>query len=107
MNVSELEEAIDNAFNDIVDDNYVTIAQTAREYAISERILQKRVQRKESYYIRSFIHQRLDAAQEQLLFEYIKRLDHIGMLSTSQMIQSNANTILRRGNLLTASFEKQ
>ena len=107
MNANELEEAIDNALNDIVDDNYVTIAQTAREYAISERTLQRRVQERESYYTRSSIYQRLDAVQEQSLFEYIKRLDHIKMLSTSRMIQNNANTILRRDNLLTNSFEKQ
>ena len=107
MDASELEEAIGNALNDIADGNYVTVAQTAREYAIPERTLQRRVQGRGSYYTRPPTHQRLDAAQEQSLFEYIERLDHIGMSPTPRMIQSSANTILRRGNLLAASLEKQ
>ena len=94
MNVNELEEAICNALDDIADGNYITIAQTAREYRISERTFQRRVQERRSYYIRSLTHQRLDAVQEQSLFKYIERLDHIEMPPTPRMIQSNANTIV-------------
>ena len=89
------EEAIQSALEDIREEIYSNVAKTVVAFEISVRLLQRRVQRSESRFDRSAINKALNEAQEETLFQYIERLDRIEMSSTSEMIRSNVNYLLK------------
>ena len=95
------EETISSALDDLYEGIYLDATKTANAYDIKPRTLQRRVQGKNSYYTRSATRRALNLAQEQVLFEYIERLNQIGMSTTSEMLRSSANYILQLDDLVT------
>ena len=94
------EETILSALDDLNDEVYLDVTKIVNAYDVKPRTLQRRVQRKNSYYTRSITNRALNLAQKQMLFEYIERLNRVGMSSTSEMLRSSANYILRLDDLV-------
>jgi len=91
----EVEEALQAAIDDFREGLYPIAAAVVANHGVKVRTLQRRLQGYESLYTRSINSKTLNLAQEQALFEYIYRLDRIGMSSISKMLRSSANYILR------------
>jgi len=91
----EAEEALQAAIDDFREGLYSTAVAAVADHGVKVRTLQRRLQGYESLYTRSVNSKTLNPAQEQALFEYIYRLDRIGMSSTPKMLRSSANYILR------------
>ncbi len=90
------ETAILIALEDLRDGRYPNATQAALANGANPRTVQRRVNGMPSLYERPVNGRALDPAQEQVLFEYIDRLDTIGMSPTNRMLRSSANTILQR-----------
>ncbi len=89
------EEALQAAIDDFREGLYPTAVAAAADHGVKVRTLQRRLQGYGSLYTRSINSKTLNPAQEQALFEYIYRLDRIGMSPTPKMLRSSANYILR------------
>ncbi len=90
------EEAIEHALEDIQNGRHPNAAKAAVAYGLKSRTLQRRVSGGLSLFNRPATNRALDPAQEQVLSEYIQRLDSIGKSPTNGMLRSSANQILRR-----------
>ena len=95
------EDAILSALDDFYEEKYLDVAKTVAAYDVKARTLQRRVQRKNSRYTRPATIRALNLAQEQMLFEYIARLDAIGMSFIPKMLRSSANYILNLHDFTT------
>ena len=89
------EERIECALQDFYDGDYASIAKAAQAYGVKARTVQRRVQGTGSRYSRPVNNRALNLAQEQVLFDYIARLDLIGMHAKPGMLRVSANAILK------------
>ena len=90
------ENAIKQAIQDIYEGLYFNVAQTAAAHVISSRTLRNRLQEATSLKKRPATNKALSTTQEQVLLDYIARINQIDISSTSKILQSSVNYILRR-----------
>ena len=97
MSVSNLEQEarIESALDDYYDEIYPSCKKAAEAYGVKVRTLQRRVQGTGSRWTRPATNRTLNLAQEQVLLDYIARLDAIGMSPKPRMLTSSANQILK------------
>ena len=95
QSTEDREETIQSALEDIREGIYSNVAKIVVAFGISVRLLQRRVRESGSRFDRPTINKALNEAQEKTLFQYIERLDRIGMSSTAEMIRSSINYLLK------------
>lgn len=91
----DVEDRILSALDDIHDQLYPNAVKAAEAYGVNVRTLQRHVKGGASQFTRPATNRALNLAQEQVLFEYIERLDKIDMSPKPGMLRSSANYILQ------------
>ena len=89
------EDAISQAIQEFRDGHYLYASQAAAAYGIPPTTFRERLRGASSLFERPVNNKALSETQEQTLFDYIARLDRIGMSPTIKMLESSANFILR------------
>ena len=92
------EEIIQSALKESCEEIYSNVAKVVVAFKISIRLLQRRVQRSKNHFDRSNINRTINETQEEILFQYIKRLNRIEISLIVEMIRNSVNYLLKLNN---------
>ena len=94
----EIEDRVTDALNALNETEIPNIARTAREFDVHEKRLRRRWSGVQSKIQCGGRNKKLNDSEELALCHYLNRLDESGVSARRQMLQSAANTILKRSH---------